>query len=176
MKKLILVLLLAVVTSGSAWAQKGMMGIGIGLTAHYALIDNGGFGVGGNIKYQYNISDYIRVEPSLSYIGNASRKDRGFFDITALVNFHGFFASPRNVRPYFFAGFGYMQYKYHNTVDKQIVGGAEHFNGMGVDGGMGVDLRISHDFSLQIEAGIMKGFKDEACLALFWQGGVCYNF
>lgn len=125
MKKLFFGLLLAVVTSGSTWAQKGMMGVGLNLTAHYALIDNGGFGVGGQAKFQYNISDFFRVEPSFSYIGKAARKDRGIFDITALVNFHGFIVSPRNVRPYFFAGFGYMQYQYHNTnSSKEIVGGS----------------------------------------------------
>ena len=163
-KKIILVLLLAVVTSGSAWAQKGMMGVGINLAGNVGL-DDGGIGLGSALKFQYNISDYFRLEPSIS--GYVLVDDGDGFSGAALLNVHAFFMSPRSLRPYAFAGAGYLGYDY-NEEDREY--------GFGFDAGLGLDYRMSHHFSLQLEAGALMGTWDEDCIGLKFNLGVCYNF
>ena len=194
MKKLILVLLLAVVTSGSAWAQKGMMGVG-GNLAMTVGFDDGGIGIGGAVKFQYNISDYFRIEPSVTYYAPLDEKN-GTFDLAALANIHIFILSPRSVRPYVFAGVGYLGYKkdkenywavYNDTYDSQgnwtgyttkEYSSIEHKtdNGFGIDGGLGLDCRLSHSLSLQVEAGVLWGFADDDCFGAKANIGLCYNF
>lgn len=157
-KKIILVLLLAVVTSGSAWAQKGMKGIGINFAGNYS----GGVGIGGALKFQYNISDYFRLEPSLG--GYALADDGDAFSGAALLNVHAFFMSPRSLRPYAFAGVGYIGY------------GDDREGGFGFDAGLGLDYRVSHHFSLQLEVGTLIGVEDDDWVGLKFNLGVCYNF
>jgi len=194
MKKLILVLLMAVVTSGSAWAQKGMMGVGANVIAHNTFQESHGLGVGGAVKFQYYISDYFRIEPSIGYYARASKKFTGTFNLNAMVNLHAFLMSPRSLRPYLFAGIGYLGYEGKESVTQMytywvdIYGVYEAYNdyyeaeekynrnGFGIDGGLGLDYRVSHNVSLQIEAGVIKGVKDEECFGLKANIGVCYNF
>ena len=180
MKKLILVLLLAVVTCGSAWAQKGMMGIG-GNVAMNVGFDDGGIGIGGAVKFQYNISDYFRIEPSVTYHAPLESND-GTFDLTALANMHIFMLSPRSVRPYVFAGVGYLGYSKES--DFYIYDNYGYYNykttkddnGFGIDGGLGLDCRLSHSLSLQVEIGVLKGFADVDCFGAKANIGLCYNF
>ena len=164
-RKIILVLLLAVVTSGSAWAQKGMMGVGINFAGNVGL-DDGGIGLGGALKFQYNISDYFRLEPSIGGFAN----DGDAFDGAALLNVHAFFISPRSLRPYAFAGVGYLAYLKKDNYDKW------RKDGFGFDAGLGLDYRMSHHFSLQLEAGALMGVADDDCIGLKFNLGVCYNF
>ena len=178
-KKIILVLLLAVVTSGSAWAQKGMMGVGINFAGNVGL-DDGGIGLGSALKFQYNISDYFRLEPSIS--GYALVDDGEAFDGAALLNVHAFFISPRSLRPYAFAGVGYLGYlKKHNYYYGSSYDEEDRKDGFGFDAGLGLDYRMSHHFSLQLEAGALmgtNGIADEGtdCIGLKFNLGVCYNF
>lgn len=180
-KKIILVLLLAVVTSGSAWAQKGMMGVGINLAGNVGL-DDGGVGLGGNLKFQYNISDYFRLEPSLGGYALVDDGSAAAFDRAALLNVHAFFMSPRSLRPYAFAGVGYLgylkkrTYYYGSSYDEE-----DRKDGLGFDAGLGLDYRVSHHFSLQLEAGALMGMngievEGADCIGLKFNLGVCYNF
>ena len=157
-KKIILVLLLAVVTSGSAWAQKGMKGIGINFAGNAGL-DDGGIGLGSALKFQYNISDYFRLEPSLG--GYALVDDGEAIFWSALLNVHAFFMSPRSLRPYAFAGVGYI---------------GDHEGEFGFDAGLGLDYRVSHHFSLQLEVGTLIGVEDDDWVGLKFNLGLCYNF
>ena len=176
MKKLILVLLLAVVTNGSAWAQKGMMGIGgnLGMTAAF---DQGGVGIGGAAKFQYNISDFFRIEPSVAYYAPL-KKDDGTFYLAVLANAHFFMLSPRSVRPYVFAGVGYLGYDTYipSSGPAEYSSKYEDDNGFGIDGGLGLDCRLSHSLSLQVEVGVLKGFADVDCFGAKANIGLCYNF
>jgi len=189
MKKLILVLLLAVVTCGSAWAQKGMMGIGGNLAMTWGFHD-GGIGIGGTAKFQYYISDYFRIEPSVTYCAPLD-KNHGTLDLAALANIHIFMLSPRSVRPYFFAGAGYLGYgedatwtEYIDTYDSQ--GNWDYYtrersehktdNGFGIDGGLGLDCRLSHTLSLQVEVGVLFGVADDDANGVKANIGLCYNF
>ena len=108
MKKLFLVLLVAVVSSGSAWAQKGMMGVGANVAMTAIPITEGGLGIGGGVKFQYNISDYFRIEPSFTYYANVD-ENKTTAEMAGLVNLHAFLSSPRTLRPYIFVGGGYVR-------------------------------------------------------------------
>ena len=152
MQKKILVLLLVAMTSGSAFAQKGMMGIGGNVAVNIG--DKPFFG--GGAKFQYNVADIFRIEPSFSYYAKPDDHSEGY-TMTAIVNGHLFFSSPRPFRPYFFAGAGWMQYIDVYSYDSNYYGreSEEKMNLFGVNVGLGIDYRISHNLSLQIEAGIM---------------------
>ena len=112
-----------------------------------------------------------------------------FLLITA-KNGHLFFLPPQVFRPYFFAGVGYVSYR---SIEKKLI--SESYSGytnyhtekeeqtkgkFGVDAGFGIDYRISHKISIQVEAGYMVGFGDESpfkdCSAIKANLGICYNF
>ncbi len=185
MKKVILILLITVATSGSAWAQKGMMAVGANVAMNVTLSDRG-FGIGGGAKFQYNISNYFRVEPSFTYYSIDNSKEIAI-NMAGLVNIHAFFSSPRTIRPYAFAGFGYLGYKeyekgYYILIDNY--GTLRYYDdnkesnkgGFGVDGGFGLDYRVSHNISLQAEAGIITGFVGGMPISIKANIGVCYTF
>ena len=173
MKKLILLLLMAAATGGSAWAQKGMQGIG----ANFAMNIGDEAAIGGSLKYQYNITNYVRIEPSISFYGEADET----FGMSILLNGHFFFFSPRVVRPYLFVGAGYGEYygeQWTYAYDKYYshlkMGSESCFVG---NAGLGLDWRISHKFSLQLEAGVMTNFDDDGtALNLKANIGFAYNF
>lgn len=167
MKKLFLLLLMAVAFCGSAGAQKGMSGIGMNAAAN--VVSGFAMGIGG--KYQYNVSDYLRLEPSFSYYFVGDSSDDDAFNLAALMNAHIFFMSPRAVRPYAFAGIGYVSF-----IENHYYGGRDTKGDFGVNGGLGLDWRITHTFSLQIEAGVLVGFSDDDMFGARGSIGFCYNF
>ena len=186
MKKFILVLFMVVVTSGSAWAQKGMMGIGA--DAAFSMLFDGDFSIGGTVKYQYNLSNYLRLEPSFSYYGKAGgdSNNRKKLDMAGLVNMHFFFIAPQKLRPYAIAGIGYGSYtKKRYDYSYYYSGGSYYSNSINYDktegdfcvnGGLGLDWRISHKVSMQVEAGVLMGVSDDDHIGLKWNTGICYNF
>lgn len=167
MKKLFLLLVMTVAICGSAEAQKGMSGVGLNAAANYA--DGLSMGVGG--KYQYNASDFIRLEPSFSYYFVGSGPHDDSFSLAALMNTHVFILSPRVLRPYVFAGIGYVVYK-----ENYSYGDPEKDGSFGINGGLGLDWRISHKLSLQIEAGPLYGIQDDDMFGARASIGFCYNF
>lgn len=159
MKRIMTLCLLMAMAIGSVKAQKGMQGVGLNLGPNVDA--DGDFGViGGGLKYQYNLTDYLRLEPSFTYY----LIDYRGIDITGFINLDIFFLSPRAVRPYFFVGIGIMDDGYHGEV---------HF---GPDAGLGLDWRITHNLSLQIEGGGMISVDDDDCLAAKFNIGLTYNF
>lgn len=91
MKKVLTLFGLLFVLLGSAHAQKGKQAIGFGLS-YGTEIESIGLG----IKYQYNITNPIRIEPSFNYFfenGNVSMLDLN-------VNFHYLFPVAKSVKLY----------------------------------------------------------------------------
>lgn len=168
MKKLFLLLLMVVAFCGSAGAQKGMQGIGFDLS----ICGQKDVAFGGSVKYHYNISDYVRFEPIVSFF-KVEEKDN--YQMTALTNLHFFFSRPKVVRPYLYLGAGLLQFKnIHGYGDDDLD------SVFGVNGGLGLDWRVTHNLSLQFEAGALAGFGDDG--DDYYGGafrvnvGMCYNF
>ena len=162
MKKLFLIVfsLFTLITTGVA--QKGMQGVGFNVGGNFGE----DFVLGGGLKYQYNISNYIRLEPSFNFYVLHGQYDSAF-DLLGFLNFDVFFFAPRAFRPYFYAGPGFVSFSKH-----------ERF--FGANAGFGLDYRLSHKLSLQVEVGAVKGFDTDADFDDKLAGkvniGLSYNF
>ena len=77
MKKLVLTLLLVAACGASAFAQKGMNGIGVNVPVSVGQ-GTTAFGIG--VKYHYNISNYFRLEPSCEFLPIHSGGDDEDYD------------------------------------------------------------------------------------------------
>ena len=151
-----MLMLVAVLTFGvQSYAQKGMQGVGVNVTTAF----NEAVNVGATIKYHYNISDFFRIEPSASYGTQADGRGVG---AAGCLNLHAFLMSPRSCRPYLIGGAAVWQ----NKSDFCI----------GPDAGLGVDFRVSHYVSIQLEASALINVADDEGLAGKINLGVCYNF
>lgn len=169
MKKFIVLLLMAVATGGSAWAQKGMQGVGVNAAGG---LHHSEFSIGAGVKYQYNISDYFRLEPSFSYTWPIDNKG---LRMAAFANLHTFFSAPRKVRPYLITGFGFVtgteedDYDYDDYCDRESIA---------PNVGLGLDVRISHGLSLQVEGNFDFILNDDwfEQTMLRFNIGLVYNF
>ena len=167
MKKVLLVCFALLAFSMQGFAQKGMQGIGVNLAGNVCE----GFAFGGDLKYQYNVSNYFRLEPSFSYYA----ADDDSFDMAAFVNMHIFFSSPKAFRPYFFAGPGFVSY-YESYWPSDFSKAEKYSRGdFGVNAGLGLDFRVS-SISLQLEAGAIMGVSDDDYFGAKFNLGFCYNF
>jgi len=169
MRRLVLLLLLALGFGVEVWAQKGMSSIGVDIPVGIGK-HNVWTGVG--IKYQYNISDFIRIEPSFQYfpIHSSNRMEIENRDMVAYTNFQAFLnglffvQSPKSVRPFFMIGAGFMQlhskmYNYYYTEayysspiqEGSVVESIHDVNDdlINIDMGIGLDIRLSYMWSLQ---------------------------
>lgn len=175
MKRLFTMLLLTAICSASALAQKGMNGFGVNVPLS---IGQGTTALGIGVKYYYNISDYVRLEPSAEFlpIHSGGNKVYDFPLFKGFLNAHLFLMSPRPSRPYIMAGVGYVFYDQNVEVEESIAAynpytGATYssgptsysYNGYNDDGfcynvGVGYDFRLSHSFSMQVEATGMSCF------------------
>ena len=108
MKKIFMVAIILMVGVGAAMAQKGEKAVGINVN-YGSEISNVGFGA----KFQYGITDAIRVEPSFDYY--LEKDGVGFWDIN--VNFHYMFDVAENIKVYPLAGLGYANCKYTWSFD-----------------------------------------------------------
>ena len=196
MRKLILVVAVAVMACGAAFAQKGMQGIGVNIGARYTIVndfpysrhsettDFNGFAVLSiEIKYQYNISNYYRIEPFVSY---NYYSDGPEYQVG--VNNDIFFYNLRRFRPYFIVGLGYSNLNYCYKDIGQVYSNG-HFIGYyvkyeGTDirscfylrGGIGGDYRFSHKWSGQLELCVTGHVSEESMWSLQLLAGVTYNF
>lgn len=151
MRRLVLLLLLALGFGVEVWAQKGMSSIGVDIPVGIGK-HNVWTGVG--IKYQYNISDFIRIEPSFQYfpIHSSNRMEIENRDMVAYTNFQAFLnglffvQSPKSVRPFFMIGAGFMQLhsKIYNYSEAAV-----NDDLINIDMGIGLDIRLSYTWSLQ---------------------------
>ena len=169
MKRMITVLLLAAMCSANTLAQKGMSGFGVNIPLSIGQ-GTTAFGIGA--KYYINISDYVRLEPSGEFLaihsgGNSDEYDYPMFK--GFLNGHLFLMSPRPSRPYIIAGLGYVHYNQNireeNGIAFQdprtgtITGGStfiEYYDRpddcFNYNIGLGYDFRLTHSFSMQLEA------------------------
>ena len=101
MKKIIIAACMALLGCGSVFAQQGKQAIG-GNLSYGTEIESVGIG----LKYQYNITDQIRIEPSMNYF--FKNDGLSMFDINA--NIHYLFPIASNISLYPLAGFTYTNW------------------------------------------------------------------
>ena len=163
-----------VVFCGSADAQKGMKGLGVNINGN---VTNELLNIGASAKFQYNISNYFRVEASaafyiLSEDHYPNEKESGF-ESAIIANAHFFVMSPKRIRPYFIAGIGYAsfneEYKSYNYSNVQE-------DGLAANVGIGVDWRITSFLSLQAECGILSILTASKANGFAFGIGTSYNF
>ena len=168
MKKVFIILLLAVVCSGNAMAQKGRNGIGANVA--WNLFKDSGFGLG--VKYQTNVTDNIRIEPSFNLypINTIPKNDnhKGCYTWIGNVNMHYFIGKPNRWRAYIIGGFALGNLKSKEYVDNpslvvdtdygsfysQVLADKNKID-FGINAGVGWDYRISYNVSLQLEPKII---------------------
>jgi len=161
MKKSLLLLVCFIGLSIGAHAQKGMSGIGGNIGA-FIPFDEGLESMGGlQLKYYYNLSDNFRLQPSLMLnFSDRELMPGGSLDVHYLIGYL------KTVRPYVSVGVsaasGHKHYRHDITV-------------FGPSLGLGLNWRITHGLSMQIEAkGILNVLEagGYANIAL----GLSYNF
>ena len=176
LKHLLLVITLIVVATGTASAQKGMSGIGVnlgfGFHQDYIVYD---FILLNNIslKYQYNFSNYYRIEPIISY------RDVLYTNITYRIssfeigiNNHFFLTKVKRFRPYAIAGIGYMHMTEGNTQREKLSKSSYAY----FCGGFGLDYRFSHKWSGQASLSYTGSLGDYFNGFIDLELGIAYNF
>ena len=131
MKKLIVLFSMMFFIMGSAFAQKGIQAAGVHL-AYGTEIES--FGIG--VKYQYMITDNIRLEPSMNYF--FENKGVDMFDINA--NAHYLFPMASNIRVYPLAGLTFARWDFGKVVTR-----------LGVNVGGGAEMDITDNLMLNFE-------------------------
>ena len=139
MKKFIVLFSMMFFIMGSAFAQKGIQAAGVHLS-YGTEIES--FGIG--IKYQYNITDNIRLEPSMNYFFENNGIDQ--FDINA--NAHYLFPMASNVRVYPLAGLTFARWSF-----PQLIGGkfSNDATRLGINIGGGAEMDITDKLMLNFE-------------------------
>lgn len=170
LKRLLLAITLIVTATGTASAQKGMSGIGVNvgldldqdyLLYEFALLSNV------SIKYQYNFSNYYRIEPIVScrYV-LSTNTDYNSTNFEISINNHFFMTKVNRLRPYAIVGIGYM----HET---DTYYGEIYPNAI-FRGGIGIDYRFSHNWSGQASLCYLGTFDN--CGFIDFEIGIAYNF
>ena len=169
LKCLLLAITLIVTATGTASAQKGMSGIGVNLGFDYYIFESSLLNKWA-IKYQYNFSNYYRIEPVISYsytlIDSDENANPSSFEIG--INNHFFLTKVKRFRPYAIAGIGYMHLTC-NDYGKLVELPTFYFCG-----GIGVDYRISHKLSMQASLCYLGNF--DYCATIDFEIGIAYNF
>ena len=139
MKKFIVLFSMMFFIMGSAFAQKGIQAAGVHLS-YGTEIES--FGIG--LKYQYNITDNIRLEPSMNYFFENNGIDQ--FDINA--NAHYLFPMASNVRVYPLAGLTFARWSF-----PQLIGGkfSNDATRLGINFGGGAEMDITDKLMLNFE-------------------------
>ena len=139
MKKLVVLFSMMFFIMGSALAQKGIQAGGVHLT-YGTEIES--FGIG--VKYQYNITDNIRLEPSMNYFFENHGVDQ--FDLNA--NAHYLFPMASNVRVYPLAGLTFARWDF-GDVDGGMF--SSDVTRLGVNLGGGAECDITNNLMLNFE-------------------------
>ena len=161
MKKFIVLFSMMFFIRGSAFAQKGIQAAGVHLS-YGTEIES--FGIG--IKYQYNITDNIRLEPSMNYFFENNGIDQ--FDINA--NAHYLFPMASNVRVYPLAGLTFARWSF-----PQLIGGkfSNDATRLGINFGGGAEMDITDKLMLNFE--LKYQFVNDFDQAIF-NLGIAYMF
>lgn len=138
MKKVYLLLVCLCVCVMSASAQQGEQKIGAQLL--YGNETNVGLG----LKYRYNITNQLRVEPAFDYFFKHDHVSA--WDLMA--NFHYLFPVADQFTLYPVAGLGYFRAKGHGS----DFGWSDYSEGrLAVNLGGGVDLKLSSNLTLDLQ-------------------------
>ena len=156
MKKLVVLFSMMFFIMGSAFAQKGIQAAGVHLS-YGTEIES--FGIG--VKYQYNITDNIRLEPSMNYFFENNGVD--MFDLNA--NAHYLFPMASNIRVYPLAGLTFASWDAGKGVD--------NITRLGVNLGGGVEFDIADNLMLNFE--LKYQFVSDLDQAVF-NVGIAYMF
>ena len=153
-KRVLLLLILAVVFTGKMSAQKGMNGIGISVPmGHLSERDHngksfaGGWYAGVGVKYYYNLTNHFRIEPSMEFSWASPS-----YSFKGMLNLNLFVYPPSRVRPYLIVGAGWIiESLEYSTFTKEYKGEDSQYS-FGLNYGLGFDCRLSHTWSMQLEA------------------------
>ena len=156
MKKLVVLFSMMFFIMGSAFAQKGIQAAGVHLS-YGTEIES--FGIG--VKYQYNITDNIRLEPSLNYFFENNGVD--MFDLNA--NAHYLFPMASNIRVYPLAGLTFSSWDAGKGID--------NVTRLGVNLGGGAEFDIADNLMLNFE--LKYQFVSDLDQAVF-NVGIAYMF
>lgn len=142
MKKAFISIMFVVFCLGT-FAQKGEKAVGINLN-YGTTAESVGLGA----KFQYGITDKIRIEPSLTYYFG----DTGMLDITA--NAHYLFDIAPKLKVYPLAGIGFDMCRYETLVIKEydeMTIEKETASCFKFDFGGGIEYDIAKNISLGLE-------------------------
>lgn len=156
MKKLVVLFSMMFFIMGSAFAQKGIQAAGVHLS-YGTEIES--FGIG--VKYQYNITDNIRLEPSMNYFFENNGVD--MFDLNA--NAHYLFPMDSNIRVYPLAGLTFSSWDAGKGID--------NVTRLGVNLGGGAEFDIADNLMLNFE--LKYQFVSDLDQAVF-NVGIAYMF
>ena len=156
MKKLVVLFSMMFFIMGSAFAQKGIQAAGVHLS-YGTEIES--FGIG--VKYQYNITDNIRLEPSMNYFFENNGVD--MFDLNA--NAHYLFPMANNIRVYPLAGLTFSSWDAGKGID--------NVTRLGVNLGGGAEFDIADNLMLNFE--LKYQFVSDLDQAVF-NVGIAYMF
>lgn len=138
MKKILVFLVCLCACIATSYAQQGESALGVNL--NYGNDTNFGLGV----KYRYNLSDHVRIEPAFNYY--FKHDYISMWDLNA--NFHYLCPVAENVTVYPLAGIGYANATAHlkdwgldNESDGKIT----------VNLGAGADFQVSSSVKLNLE-------------------------
>ncbi len=169
MKKYILVLLLAVISSAT-FAQKGMQSFGVDMPYSFGRsYDTYGFG----LKYHYHVGNRDRIEVQASYRPLGSE---GVEEWEIGVANHFFFNGIKRCRPYLVAGLSvgslvWEDYYYSSGYD--YYEWEDYITGI-LRAGLGLDIRLSHRWAWQLEVAGQIDF--EGVSGGLVKTGFSYNF
>ena len=161
MKKLIVLFSMMFFIMGSAFAQQGIQAAGVHLT-YGTEIES--FGIG--VKYQYNISNNIRLEPSMNYFFENNGVDQ--FDLNA--NVHYLFPMASNVRVYPLAGLTFARWDFGDRYGGLF---SRYVTRLGVNLGGGAEMDITDKLMLNFE--MKYQFVSDLDQAIF-NVGIAYMF
>lgn len=146
MKKTLLLLLVAMSVSLGGFAQKGRQAVGVDILPSW-FFETGSTALGGGIKYQYNLTDYIRLNPNINY-ARFWYQCRYYDDYSDYLNSLQIgvdldvFLTPNNrFRPYIITGIYYQLMKDKSKSEKRPA----------INLGVGLDYRITYELSVQAE-------------------------
>lgn len=142
MKKLFMVAIILMVGVSAAMAQKDVKAVGLNLN-YGSEISNLGIGA----KFQYGITDAIRIEPSFNYY--LEKDGFGLWDVNA--NFHYLFNVAEKINVYPLAGIGYANVKssYGFEYDEDYEYDGEEMEGESTNSGeIAVNLGVGAEYQL----------------------------
>ena len=161
MKKFIVLFSMMFFIMGNAFAQKGIQAAGVHLS-YGTEIES--FGIG--LKYQYNITDNIRLEPSMNYFFENNGIDQ--FDINA--NAHYLFPMASNVRVYPLAGLTFARWSFPQLIGGKFSNDATRL-GINIGGGAEMDITDKLMLNFELKYQLVNDF-DQAIFNL----GIAYIF